>query len=314
MKNWERQINPVKSQEIPKIDELKIEITPEQEEVLDSAIKFAEYLTGYWPQIDTGREYFIETEDNKNIKWPPLPAQIETKPKINYYLSGSLASMLLSQADKFYEIDESQFPIPITTTIKKIPETAGKILSSLARPIGDLDYVPTDYYKNNPARLRKGGGGPSFEEPPIASQKILKREKKQLKIMCDPVENYGTNKVARINIRGRDYYITRPDTILAYKILHLLQSYEQKPEKFNVDFDKLFESLKQVYSEDELLQTTHQVLVDYEQSMKKLHTDFADQEGKTAEYEEKIPRFIKQALANPHLSSNIRTILEKLRL
>jgi|GEM_PF-1235742 len=291
------------------------EITPEQKEILESAIKFAKYLTSRWPQIDTGRKPGVEIDDKATIdKSLELPKDIDTEVKINYYFSGSLASMLLSRAERFTEMDDTQIPTLTDSRTREVPESARKVLSSFARQIGDLDYVQTDHYKANPARLKKGGGGPSFNEVPEEGRKVLKRGENQAKVMCDPVEAYGLKKVARVNVDGQDYYIARPDTMFAYKVLHLLQSYEQKPEKFNDDFGKLLGALREMYSDEELKQITQQVLTDYEDAMEALHVRMNEDKETPPAYERKVPQFIKRVLANPQLSPEIKMALEEISI
>ncbi|EKE07297.1 MAG: hypothetical protein ACD_18C00125G0001 [uncultured bacterium] len=308
-------------QETPKAIMPEVEITPEQKEILKSAIIFAEYLTGRWPQVDT------------DVELSELSEGVETISRMNYYLSGSLASMLLSCAEKFTEMDETRIPALRDVRTREIPESARKILASFARQIGDLDYVPTDHYKAKKihvqnsfgkvsaeeySRLRtqyiwKGGSGPSFDEVPEKGRKILKRGDDQFKVMCDPVEAYGPRRVVKVNIEGKDYYIARPDTILAYKVLHLLQSYEQKPEKFNDDFRKLLGALKEMYSDEELEQITQQVLTDYEDAMEVSHIRRNEGKENPPAYERKVPKFIERVLSNPQLSPEIKTILERLK-
>ncbi|KKW31689.1 MAG: hypothetical protein UY75_C0002G0002 [Parcubacteria group bacterium GW2011_GWC2_52_8c] len=304
----------IPKQETPDSEAPEREITPEQKEILESATKFAEYLTGRWPQIDAGRKPVVEIGGPEiAAELPELPESIETEQRMNYYLSGSLASMLISRAEKFTEIDETQIPALADARTREIPESARKLLASFARQIGDLDYVPADHYKANPNRLKKGGGGPSFNEVPEQGRKVLKLGEKQIKVMCDPVEAYGPRRVARVSVEGRDYYVARPDTILAYKALHLLQSYEQKPEKFNADFSKLRGALKAMYSEEELGQITQQVLSDYEDAMEGSHIRLNEGKENPPAYEKKIPKFIERVLANPQISPEIRATLEKLR-
>lgn len=301
-------------QEVSKMEKPKTEITPEQKEILNSAMKFAEYLTGRWPQVDTGRKPVIEIDNNDTtVELPELPEGIETEARMNYYLSGSLASMLLSRAERFAEMDEAQIPALVEARIREIPESARNILASFARQIGDLDYVPTDHYKANPTRLKKGGGGPSFDEVTEAGQKVLKRGENQIKVMCDPVEAYGPRRVARVNVEGQDYYVARPDTILAYKVLHLLQSYEQKPEKFNADFGKLLGAIREMYGEEEIEEITQQVLTDYEDAMEASHIRRNEDKENPPAYERKVPQFIERVLANPQLSPEIKTMLERLK-
>ena len=301
-------------QEVSKIEQSETEITPEQKEILESATKFAEYLTGRWPQVDTGRKPVVEIDNmGTTVELPELPESIETEPRMNYYLSGSLASMLLSRAERFTEMDETQIPALTDSRTREIPESARKFLASFARQIGDLDYVPADHYKANPTRLKKGGGGPSFDEVPEEGRKVLKRGENQIKVMCDPVEAYGPRRVARVNVEGQDYYVARPDTILAYKVLHLLQSYEQKPEKFNSDFRKLLGALREMYSDEELKQITQQVLTDYDDAMEASHIRRNEDKENPPAYERKVPQFIERVLANSQLSPEIKTVLERLK-
>lgn len=314
MDSFESPTQFVPPQETPEAEKPEGEITLEQREILESATKFAEFLTGRWPQVDSGRKPVVEIDDQgTTVELPELPEGIETEPRMNYYLSGSLASMLLSRAKRFSEMDETQIPALTESRTREIPESARKILASFACQIGDLDYVPIDHYKANPVRLKKGGGGPSFDEVPEAGRKVLKRGENQIKVMCDPVEAYSARRIAKVNVEGGDYYVARPDTILAYKVLHLLQSYEQKPEKFNTDFSKLLGALKEMYSEEELGQITQQVLTDYEDAMEGLHIRLNEDKENPPAYEKKIPKFIERVLDNQQVSPEIRATLENLR-
>ena len=322
MGNFERSPQPQNEpeQEISRIEVPEGEITPDQKEILESAIKFAEYLTDRWPQVDIVRKPVVKIDDKgTTVELPELPEGIETETRLNYYLCGSLATMLLACAKSFTEMDGTQLPALVEVCTREIPESARTILASFARQIGDLDYVPMNHYKKaeDPTRLGKGGGGPSFDEVPEAGRKVLRREEGQVMVMCDPVKAFGINRVAKVNVGGRDYYIARPDTILAYKVLHLLQNYEQKPEKFNADFGKLLSALKEMYNEEELIQITRQILTHYEETMEASHDRlvklFFEGEENQRPYEKKIPKSIERLLANQQLSPEIRAMLESLR-
>jgi hypothetical protein len=323
MRNFERSPQPQidLNQGIPRTEVPKVEITPDQKEILESAIKFAEYLTDRWPQVDIVRKPVVKIDDKgTTVELPELPEGIETETRLNYYLCGSLATMLLACAKSFTEMDGTQLPALVEVCTREIPESARTILASFARQIGDLDYVPMNHYKKaeDPTRLGKGGGGPSFDEVPEAGRKVLRREERQIMVMCDPVKVFGINRVAKVNVEGRDYYIPTPDTIFAYKVLHLLENYERKPEKFNADFGKLLSALKEMYNEEELMQITRQILAHYEESMKELHTRLMrslqrlDQD-EPPPYEKRIPKSIERLLANQQLSPEIRAMLESLR-
>ena len=179
MRNFERSPQPQNElkQGIPRIKVPEEETTPDQEKILESAISFAEYLTHRWPQV-----VVVETDDTgTTVELQELPEgikKIETETRLNYYLCGSLATMLLSCAKSFTEMDGTQLPALVEVCTREIPESARTILASFARQIGDLDYVPMNHYKKaeDPTRLGKGGGGPSFDEVPEAGRKVLRRE------------------------------------------------------------------------------------------------------------------------------------------
>lgn len=319
-------------QETPKAETPEREITPEQKEILESAEKFAEHLTSHFPQVDENRRMIIEVDEKgTTVELPELPESIQTEPMMNYYLSGSLATMLLSRAEQFTEIDESQMPGVQEGQTRTIPESARQTLATFARPIEDLDYVPTDFYSGKKAHVQNSwgkvsseeyqqmrakflwkGGGPKFDEIPEEAKKCFKRGETQLSIMVDPVESYGARRVAKVAVAGKEYLVARPDTIFAYKVLHLLQGYEQKPEKFNADFGKLLSAMKEMYSEDELLQITTQILTDYENAMEASHRRFYEGD-ESKPYDPKIPAFVKRVLVNLQLSTEIRAILERLK-
>jgi len=309
---------------------VEIKPLPEQAAIINSAGKFADYLTSRWSQLDKSRRMVIDIADKgPNVDLPELPGSIETEPTLNYYISGSLATMLLAQAGSFSEIDEKDINGFREVQTRNIPEKAQNILATFARPIGDLDFVTTDSYRKKQAavqasfkevgedeytRLRslylwKGGGGPSFDEIPENAKKCLNHGENQLMLFCDPVESYGAKRIAKVNVEGKDYYIARPDSILAYKVLHLLQSYDHKPDKFNADFGKLLYAMKEIYTEEELLQTTRQVLSDYEKAMESCSRAFKNDGGRES-YEKHIPNFINKVLSNKKVATEIRGFIQ----
>ena len=308
--------------------------TPEQQAIVDSAVKFSKYLTSRWPQIDDGRRPIIEIDDQgTQVELPQLPPELQAIPKLNYYLSGSLATMLLSRAENFTELDPSdpESMKPIMTRV--VPESARQILTTFARPIGDLDYVPTDSYKGKKSIankmfnkvsaekykelrsrfLMKGGGGPAFSEIPDDAKACLHQPENGLFLMVDPIEAAGPKRLAKITVEGQDYFIPRPDTLLAYKVLHLLQNYSTKPEKFNADFSKLVNSLGQIYTPEELEGITREVLAEYEENMEAIHEMLNRDEDNPPSYKSKIPSMIDKVLADERITPQIRVAVEKLK-
>lgn len=260
--------------------------------LLAGAQAFAEYITQKYPQIN---------DDGK----------------LNYYMSGSLAVMLLSQADSIDLLDSSQLPDISTRETRRLEEGLSEKLMNFTRPIGDFDYVETTAYKDakkeipsysdDPEGYRrerkkflfKGGGGPSIDELPDLAKDVLAEVKPGHKVMCDPVSTYGEDQVARVKIQDREYFISDPNQIFGYKVLHLMQSFGQKPEKFKKDFTVLHDALSELYTEEELIESAYAVLVGFEDSM--------------AKYGPQASKQMKKLDQNPEFNSTVRSFFEKLK-
>lgn len=304
----------------------KLQTTKKQEAQVESAVQFAKYLTTRYPQVDSMRKMTIEAGDGVHVELPELPDSLHVEPQLNYYIAGSLATTLLSRAGSIDLCEETQGSnITVTKSVVIPPETRAA-LAEFTRPIGDIDYVLTEHYRalqqvvqdsigkvsndeyqqGRAKYLWKGGGGPSFDELPKEALPALKKGEDSLKVMCDPVDMYGTKKFARINIEGHDYYIARPDTIIGYKILNMLQSYDKKPEKFNEDFARLHQAISGLYSEDEMVGLTHQVLAEYETAMARVSAVF------DKPHEPQLPKMVKDLLAKPNLGAEARSFMSRI--
>jgi hypothetical protein len=258
----------------------------------DAATAFASYVTEKYPQI------------NKDGQ-------------LNYYVSGSLAVMLLSQADSIDLLDSSQLPDVSSRETRSLNGGLSAELADFTRPIGDFDYVETTAYKeakkaipsysDDPEGysrerkrfLFKGGGGPSIDELPGLAKDVLAEAKSGNKVMCDPVLTYGKDQIARVRIQNRDYFISDPSQIFGYKVLHLMQSFGNKPDKFKRDFTVLHDALSQLYSEEELIESAYAVLVGFEDLMK--------------QYGPQASKHMRQLDQNPDFNSTIRPFFEKLK-
>ena len=130
-------------------------------------------------------------------------------------------------------------------------------------------------------------------------------------MMCDPVESYGAKTIARIEVDGKDYYIPRPDRILAYKVLHILQNYQQKFDTFNADFGKLYEAVRAIYTEKELTDAIQRVLGDYDAAMEAIYYRMNAEQKDVRPYVPKVPMFAEKVLAHPKLSSEIKSVIEQ---
>jgi|TARA_Y100000034_G_C6856685_1_gene389407 hypothetical protein len=265
----------------------------ERAHLQDAATAFASYVTEKYPQIN---------EDGQ----------------LNYYISGSLAVMLLPQVDSIDLLDSSQLPDVSTRETRSLDGGLSAKIAEFTRPIGDLDFVRTEvynqalkeansHYPKDPQKytelrgkiMTKGGGGPSIDELPDLAKDVLTEAKSGHKVMCDPVSTYGEDQVARVRIQDREYFISDPGQIFGYKVLHLMQSFGNKPDKLKRDFTVLHDALSQLYSEEELIESAYAVLVGFEDSME--------------QYGPQASKYMRQLDDNPDFNSTVRPFFEKLK-
>jgi len=286
----------------------------ERTHLQDAATAFASYVTEKYPQINE-------------------------EGQLNYYISGSLAVMLLSQVDSIDLLDSSQLPNVSTRETRSLGGGLSAKLADFTRSIGDFDYVETTAYKKAKANLPKhpdseisitdkmkayidgkeipkpvdyeerekkysdarkhflwkGGGGPSIDELPDLAKDILAEAKSGYRIMCDPLSTYSEDQVARVKINDRDYFIVAPKQMFVYKVLHLMQSFDNKPDKFKKDFGILHDALSQLYSEDELIKAVHLEMLGY------YGLEAVDD------------AYMRQLDQNPDFNSTVRHFFEKLK-
>lgn len=187
---------------------------------------------------------------------------------LDYYLSGSLGIMQLLRAGKFEIIDSKSLPDIKAKEEKDIPPAAKEQFENFVRKIGDLDYVPLEHYQKQLDRLRKGGGGPSIAELPADAKRALKLKPETAetaKVMCDPLVTVTPHQVVRIEAGGKEVYIAEPKTMLAYKAVHLAQTFEneEKTDKFVNDFNAMLRGMETMYSRKELLKAAHETAMAY---------------------------------------------------
>ena len=185
--------------------------------------------------------------------------------KLNYYLSGSLGVMMLLKGKRFEAIDETRLPEIVSIAEKEVPPEAAKALEGFVRKIGDLDFVPLEEWKKSDKRMKKGGGGPKIDELSETAKKVLKISERTTAVMCDPLEMVTPHRVARVKINGKEIYIPEPKMMLAYKAVHLGQSFENayKTDKFVSDFHAMLKGVEAIYSREELLRVTHETMFAY---------------------------------------------------
>ncbi|MBA3733495.1 hypothetical protein H0W91_03950 [Patescibacteria group bacterium] len=211
--------------------------------------------------------------------------QVSEDGKLNYYFSGSLGVMILLKGGRFEILDESKIPEIVPIQEKDVPPKAVKYLEGFVRKIGDLDFVGTELYAKQKKAVQdsygkvpneeysrkrkqflfKGGGGPQMAELSETAKKALKTRENQSGVMCDPLESVTPHRVARVIIGGREVYIPEPRMMLAYKTVHLGQTFENagKTDKFVSDFNAMLKGMEAIYSREELLQATHETIFAY---------------------------------------------------
>jgi len=301
----------------------------EQEKILYAVEQLAIFIITHYPQVEALRKMIIDrstTEDMDLIELPESPDGLTPMPVLNYYFCGSLAVMLLSLADKIIQIDSNYFPGISEGRSITIPDQTIKKLFLFARLIGDLDYVPLDGYKNRQFYTGKidyrseeykkrrlellfKGGCISLSDVPEAGRSCLKIKEGNINLFVDPVEVIGVKKVVKIIIHDKEFYIASPDSLLGFKILHLLRSYERKSDQFNTDIPILLDALSTVYSREELIQMTCEILLDFNNSIRL----FSEDQSQPSEIFDRINGIIAIEGVNPNIIIFLKEILIKLK-
>ena len=242
--------------------------------------------------------------------------QVDSEGRLHWYFAGSLASVLLSRTPSIDIYTETDTPdIKVIATIVN-PAATRAALTRFARPIGDIDYIPTlyyqelwgavqdsfnyvpaDEYQRSRARYLSKGSSIQFAEIPDKATPALREER----VVCDPQDTFGTTTFAGINIGGESLFIARPDTIIGYKILHILQSYNNDPLKFNNDFAALLSAISILYPEDELVKSTLHILRRFEESLTRI-VDIPNTFST-----KRLPQMIRTLLGRSDLQEQLRS-------
>lgn len=220
----------------------RIELTQEQATTLRSASDFAHELTAKFPQVDA----------NGNI---------------NYYLAGSLATMLLVEGGgKMVPTKGTALHSFESAGAISIPESGMNHLSTFIRKIGDLDYLPLKDYSKQEVKLGKGGAGPAFNELSASARNVFKESKDGSKVMADPVASKGDHAGVAVEVGGKIFYIANPVDALAYKLIHAAESFglsEAKVPTMNRDFAALLHGLESVHPRETLVRAVSDAVSQY---------------------------------------------------
>lgn len=155
-------------------------------------------------------------------------SQIDSDNQLQYYICGSVATMLLANAT---EIQECSLGINNTIelgTVKTISEDANKSLGLFQRTIGDLDIMNVNGSINNaPLEMDTNTGRNLLPFSP----KMLRRIPNIEKLFKDGKIQFGNDsqtglgelgakyRVSRIKtINGNEFYVASPESIIAHKL------------------------------------------------------------------------------------------------
>ncbi len=220
----------------------RIALTQEQATTLRGAVDFANELTARFPQVDASGN-------------------------INYYLAGSLATMLLIEGGgKMLPTKATALTAFEPTSAVSIPDAGMNHLSTFVRKIGDLDYLPMKDYAKQEVRLGKGGTGPAYDELTPSARNAFKQTDARGKVMADPVASKGDHTGVAVEVGGKTFYIANPVDALAYKFIHAAEAFgasESKVPTMNRDFSALLKGLETVYPRETLVQAVSDTMSKY---------------------------------------------------
>ena len=197
--------------------------------------------------------------------------QIDDKGKLQYYLCGSLATMLLSNATSIENCDIGENSVMNIQEKKTISQEAREDLSLFARPIHDIDVINVSgnmvdnskvnidgRIKNRMLRVPVQRAIPDIEQlfkdqpsfwSAFSSIDSLEDERKIVK-----------HRVARITIgENKEIYITAPEALIAHKLEETIQLCSQKNdldkyEKDIKDLATMISGISKIYDKKDLEQ------------------------------------------------------------
>ena len=213
-----------------------IEDVERKNQILDSALAFASYLVGKYPQV------------NENGQ-------------VNYSFAGSLATMLFARAESIDIIDPRKSANSLENAIQ-VPIKTRDILSNFARQIGDVDVATTSGYESQ--------FEVSVDEVPENTVSVLQIVPWSNLVIFDHVEIYGEDRIAKMEVHGKSILISEPKQILAYQVLHALQNFGHKYEKILNDFPLIYNAIKEIYDDNDLISSAHNVLTGYQNRISNL--------------------------------------------
>lgn len=217
-------------------------------------------------------------ENNRNIQQiaqnlgeyiSSVSTQIDDKGKLQYYLCGSLATMLLSNATSIENCDIGENSVINIQEKKTIPQEAREDLSLFARPIHDIDVINVsgDMVRNSGVNI-DGRRKVRILRIPVqrAIPDIEKLFKDDSSFYSFSIDRLGDerkivkHRVAKITIgENKEIYITAPEALIAHKLEETIQLCSQKNdlekyEKDIRDLSTMISGISKIYDKKDLVQ------------------------------------------------------------
>jgi len=195
--------------------------------------------------------------------------QVSEDGKLQYYICGSLGTMLLANTIEIEKCEVDDEGHIILSDKKNIPQSARNILSMGERKIGDLDVVNVAGNMFDNSKKEKLRPEVSFEESRIKVA-FMKREIPDIKdilgtgfhIADDVItglktDNFRTSKIKLED--GTEIFIASPETMIAHKLeeiikLNGLKENDKQHYKRNIkDIITMISGISEFYDRDELI-------------------------------------------------------------
>lgn len=210
--------------------------------------------------------------------------QLDANNQLQYYICGSVATMLLSNATEIQECSLGPNNTIELGTVKTLSEDANKSLALFQREIGDLDIMNVNGIINNVSREYDENTGRSLS--PFCP-KMLRRvpnierlfKNGNINVGSDTqsglnengVSNYSVSRIKTNN--GNEFYIASPESIIAHKLEEIIHIVGEGIIKQKANFSS---DVKNKYPKDikDLVTSINGILKFYDKE--KLSKDISD--------------------------------------
>jgi len=159
--------------------------------------------------------------------------QVDNNNQLQYYICGSVATMLLANTNEIQECSIGDNNIVEFGAVKSISEDANKALTMFQRTIGDLDIMNVTGNIDNVPREYDDKTGRRFS--PFCP-KMLRRVPNIDRLFKDGKVNFGNDtqegldnkgvskhRVSKIKTKnGNEFYIASPESIIAHKLEEII--------------------------------------------------------------------------------------------